>query len=382
MQIFEENDQVSPIYHRAISLALGKEFADPTNISSSSVICKQNSEQENRRRELLAVEEEANKSRIIKEHGHSHFKSQMMAKFYAKVTAKVNNEFDNKENLYANVLHIEDAAPAIMEILSVKAASIKRIAPLVSSLPWLADELVNLVNKPQYRKRADVQVTDSTLALTYVGLENLKLVMPTFMLKHWLPISTAPFALMKRKLWNDALSVALASQALAKEHELDPFTAFTAGMLSNIGLLAVTRCFLQTYNEMHKQELKTAYDERDKRLHDVLVDFDVSPELLHEQLVTRSSKVAADIVELMRFDRLNITETMFDLAYVTDLKKMSPIAKLVVKARAYVAFRSLAKDELITNDEAKILLSSAKLKQKEIALLKKSDIDHIKLIFK
>lgn len=381
MQIFDDNDNVSPIYHKAICLTLGKEFAEQKD-NPTSVITKQNSEQENRRRELLDIEEQAKEARIIKEHGKSHFKTQMMSKFYAQVTAKVNNEFDNKENLYANILHIEDAAPNIMEILSLKAASIKRISPLVSSLPWLADELVTLVNKPQYRKRADVQVNDSNLALTYVGLENLKLVMPTFMLKHWLPTSTAPFALMKRKLWNDALSVALASQKLAEKQGLDPFTAFSAGMLSNIGLLAVTRCFLQTYNDLYKQELKTAYDARDKRLHDVLVEFEVSPALLLEQLITRNSQIAADLVELMRFDRLAITEPLFDLAYTADFNKMSAIAQIVVKAKAYVAFRSLAKESLIDNNEAKLLLSAGHVTTKEIALLKRADIDHIKLNFK
>jgi len=382
MQIFNDNEIIAQIYHRALSLTIGKDFADPLHVSSSSIITKQNSEQENRRRELLEVEEKAKSDRIIEIHGQTHFKSQIMASFFAKVDAKINNEFDDKENLYSNVLNIEDAAPAIIEILAVKASSIKRIAPLVLSLPWLTDELINLINKPQYRKRADVQVNDPTLALTYIGLENLKLVMPTFMLKHWLPISTAPFALMKRKLWNDSLSIALSAQLLAKENGLDPFTAFAAGMFSNIGLLAVTKCFLHTYNEMHIQDLKKSYDSKDKRLHDVLVDLEVSPELLLEQLIERSSKVSADLVEFMKLDRLAITEPMFDLAYTADLNNMSDIAKIVVKAKAYVAYRSLLKEELIDKHEARLLLSYSKLKQKEIALLRKSDIDHIKLNFK
>ena len=61
--------------------------------------------------------------------------------------------------------------------------------------------------------------------------------------------------------------------------------------------------FLNTYNELYNEELRSAYENKDKRLHDVLVELDVSPELLLEQLIQRSSKVAADMVELMRFDR-------------------------------------------------------------------------------
>ncbi|MNO05434.1 hypothetical protein D3C81_2268170 [compost metagenome] len=60
---------------------------------------------------------------------------------------------------------------------------------------------------------------------------------------------------------------------------------------------------------------------------------------------------------------------------------MHPIAQLIIKAQAFVAFRSLAKEGLITNDEAKALFSAAKLTNTDIALLKKSDITHLKLKF-
>ncbi|TWX65161.1 HDOD domain-containing protein [Colwellia sp. C1TZA3] len=380
MRIFENNKLVYSIYSRALSLTISKDFANLKN-GKINITKHQDSEQFNRRRELLAVEEEANKKKIIQAHGQEHFKTQVKTQFFKRVNAQVDKEFNNKENLYMNVLKIEDAAPSIMEILAVKAASINRITPLAKSLPWLCSELINLVNKPQYRKRSDIQVTEPHLALSYVGLGNLKLVMPVFMLKHWLPAYTTPYPLMKRKLWNDSLSVALAAQLLAKEQGLDEFTAFTAGMLSNLGLLAVTRGFLNTYSELYNKELRTAYDDKDKKLHDVLVTLDVAPELLLEQLLQRSSKVAADMVELMRFDRLQITEPLFDLAYAVDIDHMCPIAKLVTKARAYVTFRNLAKEDLISTDEAKILLTAGQLTKNDIALLKKSDIDHIKLAF-
>jgi HD-like signal output (HDOD) protein len=381
MQIFENNDKVAQIYKRAMSLVISKEFAEQQS-GKVTVALHQNSEQANRRRELLAVEEETNNNEIIKAHGKNFFTDQVMSKFFAHVTVEVNKKFDNKENLYNSILRIEDAAPSIMEILSVRAASINRIIPLVKSLPWLADELIKLVNKPQYRKRADVQVTDASLALSYIGLDNLKLVMPTFMLKHWLPNSTAPYALMKRKLWNDSLAIAMSSSVLAKKEGLDEFSAFAAGMFSNLGLIAVSRCFLTTYSELHTAELKEAYENKDKKLHDTLVNFDASPDLLLEQIITRSSNISADLVELMRLDRLQITETIFDIAYTETLNKMCPLAQVVAKAKTYVAYRNLAKAELISTDEAKLLLTAVGISSQEISILKKSDIDHIKLNFK
>ncbi|KGJ88865.1 HDOD domain-containing protein [Colwellia psychrerythraea] len=380
MQIFENNQTVATIYQRAISLSICKDFAEKQS-GKVSMVDHQGSEQENRRRELLSVEVQAQQEKIIAEHGEEHFRKQTKQNFFNRLGTEINSDFDNKEHLYHYVLGIEDACPAILDILSARAASVNQIKDLAASLPWLTIDLISLVNKPQYRKRADVQVTDAKLALSYIGLDNLKLVMPTFTLKHWLPTSTAPYGLMKRKLWNDSLSIALASSVLAKEQGLDEFTAFTTGMLSNIGRLAVTRCYLTKFSEMHKKELRKAFEQKDKRLHNVLSKIETSEELLLEQLVMRSSQLSADLIEKMHFKRLPITEPIFDLAYAESIEKMHPIAQLVAKAKAYIAFRALAKEELIDAEESKKLLNTVNLTPTEIALLKKSDIDHIKLNF-
>lgn len=380
MQFFDNNDRISAIHQQAVSLSISKDFADQRH-GKVNLVDFQGSEQQNRRRELLSVEVKAQQEKIVAAHGEEHFRKQVMATFFAQVNKQVNDEFDNKVNLYNNVLSIEEAAPTILELLSLRATSINKIKPLATSLPWLATDLVSLVNKPQYRKRADVQVNDAKLALSYIGLDNLKLVMPTFILKHWLPISTAPFTLMKRKLWNDSLSTALASSVLAEHSGLNSYTAFTTGMLSNIGKLAITRCFLNSYNRMYKQELRDAFNAKDKRLHNILTKIENPPELLLEQLILRSSKLSAELVELMNFDRLPITEAIFDLAYTDTIEKMCPIAQVVTKAKVYVSYRSLAKDNLIDDEEKALLFESAKLSKNELALLNKSDIDHIKLKF-
>jgi len=380
MQFFEKNDIISAIYQQAISLSISKEFAEQCR-GKVNLVEFQGSEQENRRRELLSVEIKAQQEKIVAAHGEEHFRKQVMATFFAQVNKQVNDVFDNKAYLYNNVLSIEDAAPTILELLSLKATSVNKIKPLATSLPWLATDLVSLVNKPQYRKRADVQVNDAKLALSYIGLDNLKLVMPTFILKHWLPASTAPFSLMKRKLWNDSLSIALASSVLAEHTGANCYMAFATGMMSNIGKLAITRCFLSTYNRMYKQEVRDAFNAKDKRLHNILVKIENPPELLLEQLILRSSKLSAELIELMNFDRLPITEAMFDLAYTETIEKMSPIAQIITKAKVYVSYRSLAKANLINDEESALLFEAAKLNKAEISLLKKSDIDHIKLKF-
>jgi hypothetical protein len=380
MQFFESNDLTSTIYHRAMSLYISKEFAH-TQKGEIYIAKYQESEQAHRRRELLDVEQKTNNEKMLQQYGEAQFVAQVTKKFYDKLSQKITTEFNNKENLFSQRLKIESAASDILELLAVNAASIKRITPLASSLPWLANELLTLVNKPQYRKRSTIKVSDSSLAVSYVGLENLKMVMPTFILKHWLPTSTEPFPTLKRKIWQDSLSIGMASRVLAKYHDLNEYDAFTAAMLSNIGVFAICRSYTELQQDMHQADLKEAYDKRDKVLHDALTKMGNDPELLFESLIKYSSQLAADMVELMRFEHLRITETIFDLAHTDNLSKMSDLAQIIIKAKAYVVYRNLSKDELIDDDEAKNWLSSSGINMKEITLLKRADIDHIKLKF-
>ncbi len=380
MQIFLNTEEVSTIYQRMLSLNIGKKFACSQN---GKVIeaTQQYSEQENHRRELLAVEEEAKKEKIIAQHGEQHFRDQVSAHLYNKIITQINNTLNEQEQLFQHVLRIENTTTAILDLLAVRAASIKRIKPLAKSLLWLSNDIINLVNKPQYRKRADVQIHSVDVALGYIGLDNLKLVMPTFILKHYLPSNTSPFSLMRRKLWNDSLSTGLAASLLAQKQGIDEYSAFTAGLLSNLGRFIVTRVFFRAYHDIHATEVKKAFDNKDKRLHDVLLAIKPDADVLLNQLTRHSARIGAEIIELMRFERLPLTEPLFDLAYTTQYTKMHPIAQIITKVQGYIAFRNLAKEGLINSHESKLLLATAKLLPEDIALLKKSDIDHLKLKF-
>ena len=249
-------------------------------------------------------------------------------------------------------------------------------------MPWLANDFINLVNKPQYRKRAEVQVTDANLALSYIGLDNLRMLVPTFLIKHWLPQNTSPFPLLKRKIWNDALSIAIVAQTLAKARQVNPSTAYTAGMLCNIGIITVIRSVFDIYTQELKQSLLKAYQDRDKRLYEVLLELRMGPELLLEHFVKYNSTITAEIIELMRFENMPITEPAFELADQENVEHMSPIACIVIQAISFVAVRNLAKETLITEEESQLWMDSVKLTKADINLLKRTDIDHLKLNFK
>jgi len=186
---------------------------------------------------------------------------------------------------------------------------------------------------------------------------------------------------MKRKLWHDSLSIALAASALAKHENIDEYTVFTTAMLSTLGRLAVTKGYLRVFHDTYNEELHLAFENKDKKLHDILLSIKASPEILLAQLMQHSSKISAEMVELMNLQYLAATQPLGDIAYSVDISKMHSIAQVIIKAQAYVIFRNLAKEKMINADEIKLLFKVADLGTEDIAILKKNDIDHLKLKF-
>ena len=110
-------------------------------------------------------------------------------------------------------------------------------------------ELVTLVNLPYYRnqrsKNTSVKVDSPALALRYIGLDNLQLVIPTFAVRHWMPHSTEPFSLLKRRLRDSAMANAIAAQKIAQINNVNDIHAFTLGMLLDVGSNCVSAFVLK-----------------------------------------------------------------------------------------------------------------------------------------
>ena len=87
MQFFDNNDTLSAIHQKAVSLSISKDFAEQRN-GKVNLVDFQGSEQKNRRRELLSVEIKAQQEKIIAAHGEEHFRKQVMKKFLLKLINK------------------------------------------------------------------------------------------------------------------------------------------------------------------------------------------------------------------------------------------------------------------------------------------------------
>lgn len=334
-------------------------------------------------RTLLAVEEVAAKAREKQDNKNHQFIADVNSDLHQQIESEIDSRLADTEYIYKEIIQIQDNIPAILDILATKAASVGRLDPLISDLPWLGEDILKLINLPQYRQDKDpkksVRVENVSLALRYIGLDNLKLILPTFSLKHWTPHSTEPFKMMKRKLWETGMATGIAAKKLAEFNGENTNHAFVLGMYHSIGNLALIRLYLRTFDALWEKNARTARENGEKDRHAALGELAPDPLFLRNLLVEKGPTSSLDLIDHMAFKYLPIKMAMQEIAERRPFLTCCSLAQTVMKGRAYSYYKFLQKHVLIEPDEAKSLFTYHHFNANELKLLASTSLNNLQL---
>lgn len=334
-----------------------------------------------KQRTLLEVEQAAHTKRKEATSKQLQVKAKVSTHLHAIIDNAITAQLEDLDNLYHEVLGIQDAVPAMVDILATKAANIGRLEPLINDLSWLGRELVTLVNLPQYRqerKNRAVKIDTPALALRYLGLENLKLTVPTFAMRHWLPHSTEPFSLLKRKLRESAMTRAIAAYELANEQGHHGFSAYVGALFIELGKIALSRLYLRIFQQIWQRRVTLAREEGNKALHDALISIEPDPLYLRNLFVERSMEVTRRLVEKMELRYLPLNALLDDIALV-EPQDQSGAAKSIVQASCYSQCMMLQEHQLIEADEQALWFKYVGLSEEQVKLLAATNLNSLAL---
>lgn len=368
--------RVRALQGRSTDLMLGHHFAQQ-QIGFLSTL--DGYEQGANQRTLLAVEQVAAHQRAQKTTAQAVAKAKVGEQFHALIDKLIEKQVDDIETLYTEVMVIQDTVPTLLDLLATKGVSLSRVELLVKDLPWLGRNLIKLVNLPQYRqqqKSRAVSIDTPELALRYLGLDSLKSVLPTFALRHWLPHSTEPFTLLKRKMRDLAMSRAICAFELAKLNNLNTYQCYTAALLLELGRAALTRTYLRTFEQLLQRRCTLARQENNKPLHDVLVQLEPDPLYLRNLLLTRSVSVTRALVERMQLQRLPISPLLDDYAWC-EPEQQDTLSLVLTQADNFSQYHLLNEAHLVEPDEAQLWMNYVKLPQAHVEHLQKSNLKHL-----
>ncbi|MDX3774703.1 HDOD domain-containing protein [Chromatiaceae bacterium AAb-1] len=199
-------------------------------------------------RKLLAVETRARQLRLAGQQAREQLSEFAQAHLHELVADELFRRLSNIEQIMASVFQPGAEFYPVLDLLSLRGVTVNKLDPLISKVVWLRDDLLRLVNQPQYRNRtpSGSMVKDIKTALRFLGVESLQLIVPVYLMRRSIPHSSEPFSGLKDKLWDYSLATAIAARRLAEEQGEHPYNAFCAGLFHTLGHLVVTRNYLRT----------------------------------------------------------------------------------------------------------------------------------------
>lgn len=138
------------------------------------------------------------------------------------------------------VPRLPDVGMALLKQLGKPEVSTTEIMSYISRDPALASEVLHMANSAMFRPTACENIANLENAVVLLGLENLKMVVSSALMKRMLVIAPVYFKMFGRHLWEHSLNCAHACQALAGIYRRgDTNNAYLVGLMHDVGKLAI-----------------------------------------------------------------------------------------------------------------------------------------------
>ena len=341
------------------------------------------SEQGDARRRLLHVEKVAIENKRLQEKTEASYLESVSHHLHEVLLGELTEQLSYTDELVQNVLNLPENIGELLDALSVKACSVSKLEPIAATMPWLYDELIVVVNTPQFRRKDSrgriIVVETLRTALSFLGIENLRTLIPSLILKRAMPQITDPYPLIKQKLTQYSTGVALTAKRLAALSDLNKNQAYTLAMVSNLGRCAVIRLYFKLFDKIQLHLLQECQKDKEQKRHEALLKIAPSANHLIALQQEFADAVSADILEWMHFTRIPIAQPMRDCA---DKQPTQPktLSKILHQARAYTQIRMLHQLKLVDIKEVKPLFSEQRYPAGALEKLKSMDIFTLPLV--
>jgi|TARA_B100000519_G_scaffold187552_1_gene184387 SepF-like predicted cell division protein (DUF552 family) len=341
------------------------------------------SEQGDARRLLLHVEKVAIENKRLQEKTEASYLESVSHHLHEILLGELTEQLSYTDELVQNVLNLPENIGELLDALSVRACSVSKLEPIAATMPWLYDELIVVVNTPQFRRKDSrgriIVVETLRTALSFLGIENLRTLIPSLILKRAMPQITDPYPLIKQKLTPYATGVAITAKRLAALSDLNKNQAYTLAMLSNLGRCVVTRLYFKLFDKIQLHLLQECQKDKEQKRHEALLK--VAPSANHLIALQQefADAVSADILEWMHLMRLPIAEPMRACADKVPAQSKT-LSKILHQARTYTQIRMLHQLKLVEMKEVKPLFMEQRYPAGALEKLKEIDIFTLPLV--
>jgi len=332
-------------------------------------------------RKLLAVDAQAMQHRLAGQQARQQFVEFTQAHMHDQVADQLFQRLGNISLVSASIFDLGENYHQVLDKLAHKTVTTNQLDPLISNVDWLKEDLLKLVNQPQYRNRtaSGALVKDVKTALRFLGVESLQLIIPVYGMRRCLPHATDPFVGFKTRLWDYSLACAIAARRLAEDSAELPYAAFCVGLFHPLGHIVVTRNYLRTYQQIKQEELLKARDERNNELTDALDSLEPDASFLSDSLLEFAEILSADISSRWSLQHLPLCQTLDQLAEGIGFNGISPLGRLVQQAQVYVQWQHLKAAGKASTADAENWFAAVNLTDEQLNTLARTNLKRLSI---
>jgi hypothetical protein len=278
--------------------------------------------------------------------------------------------FTNGHTITTSILGFTDDVTQLLDTLSTRACSVSKLEPIISGLPWLHDALIKAVNSSEYRridsKGRVIIVETIRTALSAMGIENLRILLPFFIFRQGTPQITDPFPQIKTKLAEYHTATANGMMRLAKLRNMNVFEAYTLGFFSGLGKCAVIRQYFREYDRALQAYGKDLMKQGDFETYKALQLVQPSASDVIAVCDQFADEITTRMLEYMLFKRIRLLQPWVDAD--------SPMRKAHNISSEYAKLKVLLRYRLIDKMDAKDYLHTLRIDRAALTELNKPEI--------
>lgn len=321
------------------------------------------SEQSFTRRQLLKIEKDAIKNKLETAKIQTNYVAQINQQLHAVIDKKLLLTLADTQEVCERLLNWSEHITDLIDFLASPSATITKVEAIVANTPWLVDELLKLVNQPQHRRRDSrgrvIAVDSLKTALSFMGIDNVKRVVPALIYKQTLPVISDPFPQIKHKVWEYNLNGARTAEALAKAHKVKPYEAYTLAMFSQLGRSAIVKLYFRLFEQVHLDFLRHAQKSKLRNLHSALVQLTPDPKHLISLIDEHSDRTTLHLFDYMLFKRVRYTSAISQVLGDVSPDEADPLTQVLQQSRYYAKYRMLKDNNLFLDDESEKFIAGS-----------------------
>ncbi|RUO73731.1 HDOD domain-containing protein [Idiomarina seosinensis] len=319
------------------------------------------------KRRLLQVEQINHDERERMKKARQRYQDRVSEELHEAIYYRILERIEDSEYVRERLIPLPENLPELLDLLSTRAASMRRVENIVQGMDWFHNGVLKTVNQPPFidkrRKEKQVKLESLRTAMSFMGAENLRILTPSYIVQHWLPPSTAPFMLFRRKVWEHSLGTAVLAHEIAISQGLkDPVLAYTIGMFHELGKIALTKLYLRVFDDMQREMAMKSIKDSTPDKHNALVELKPDERFLRNLMLEQDKKVSYLVAEGWGLQRVPISKHLLSYTQAKSAEDYTNYAKVLGQANAFCEYRLLRDVDLASVEEG-------------LQLLKKHDVD-------